>query len=59
MTAKSVLMRPRARAPPLLLDSRGVRSLIFSTPTTLLYFKNWLLLLVRLLITQSLSTYPV
>jgi len=36
--------------------SRGVRSLIFSTPTPLLCFKTWLLLLVWLLSTEKLST---
>jgi len=34
--------------------TRGMRSLIFSTPTPLLCFKNWLLL--WLLITEHLST---
>jgi len=36
--------------------TRGVRSLIFPTPSPLLCFKNWLLLLVWLLITQNLFT---
>jgi len=41
---------------PSLPTPMGSRSLIFPTPTPLLRFKNWLLLLVWLLITQILST---